>query len=382
MGVARAGSGKHGNRHPRSGLLLGAGVLGALSLLIVGLNLSRTRRLVATDHVLVAPTAAVSTRVRPEGAREPAVPAVVSELATSARMRSVEHAATLALLRAELDTFARTAWPERVPGCRNFGEAHWGRMSANLAVGTNETFHNARTQPRWISPERLAATADGEGIVIVTWANAHFSDFVENFVASLQRLGLENYLVGALDDELVGLLTRGGRVPPAHVFRMLADEALEMGAKEHWGWGSAKFNQMGRHKGVLMRSALAMGVTLLLCDVDTVWLRDPRPLFRKYPQVDLLISTDVLSPSRTRPERDAPFASADGGLESAVSDIGHAPHSQLLLMRSNIGVMLLRPTLVRAARASPVPATRLTRRPRCATPPPAPAARPGDAPFH
>lgn len=124
------------------------------------------------------------------------------------------------------------------------------------------------------------------------------------------------------------------------------------------GWGSPKFNQMGRHKGVLMRAALALGVTLLLCDVDTVWLRDPRPLLARYGQVDLLITTDVLAPSRTAARRGAPFASADGGLEAALTDVGHVPHAHLLLMRSNIGVMLLRPTLVSAGRTlwrSPAP---------------------------
>ena len=325
---------------PRSRLWVGTAVLGGLSLVIAWTTVARSRHLVSLDNVrlVLAPAGGA-----PAGADDPA---------RAVRARAARWEEALARLRIEIGEFHESAWPARVAGCQHFPPAFFERMAGAVERGANATFATAATHPRWLTPERMAAAADAEGVLFVTWANAHFADFVENFVVSLQKLRLHNVLVGALDDELVGLLGReGGPVPRSAVFRMLADEALETGAREHWGWGSPKFNQMGVHKGVLMRSALAMGVTLLLCDVDTVWLRDPRPLLGAYSHVDLLISTDTLAPSRTRAAPDAPFVSTDGGLERALTDIGHAPHYQLLLTRSNIGVMLLRPTLVRRARA-------------------------------
>lgn len=217
----------------RARLGLSSALLGALSLLVLVTTFVRSGRLVATDNVLVlaragAPTATVA-----------AAPA--AERAPEAHMRPVDELAELARLRAELGEFARTAWPARAPGCAGLGAAQLSRLAASVEAGANETFRSAASQPRWLSAQRLAAAADGSGLVIVTWANAHFSDFVENFVVSLQRLGLANFLVGALDDELPKLLGRpGGPVPAGRVFRMLADEALQTGAKEHWGMRSRR----------------------------------------------------------------------------------------------------------------------------------------------
>ena len=36
------------------------------------------------------------------------------------------------------------------------------------------------------------------------------------------------------------------------------------------------------------------GVDVLISDIDVAWLRDPIPLFRRYPQADILVSTDQL----------------------------------------------------------------------------------------
>jgi hypothetical protein len=37
----------------------------------------------------------------------------------------------------------------------------------------------------------------------VTWANAHYSDFVLNWVAHVREAGINGYLVGAMDDQLL-----------------------------------------------------------------------------------------------------------------------------------------------------------------------------------
>ena len=42
-----------------------------------------------------------------------------------------------------------------------------------------------------------------QGTVIVTWANHHYLDFVLNWVHHLRRLGLDCWLVGAMDEAML-----------------------------------------------------------------------------------------------------------------------------------------------------------------------------------
>ena len=49
----------------------------------------------------------------------------------------------------------------------------------------------------------LVDSVAANGTVIVTWANAHYLDFVLNWVHHLHLLGLSCYLVGAMDDALL-----------------------------------------------------------------------------------------------------------------------------------------------------------------------------------
>jgi hypothetical protein len=64
-----------------------------------------------------------------------------------------------------------------------------------------------------------------------------------------------------------------------------------------FGWGSPTFHKMGRQKITLCRQFISMGFDLLLTDVDTVFLRNPLPFIVKYPQADILVSSDMLSTS-------------------------------------------------------------------------------------
>ena len=42
-----------------------------------------------------------------------------------------------------------------------------------------------------------------DNVVMVTWANLHYLDFVLNWVEHLQRAGVTSFLVGAMDDALL-----------------------------------------------------------------------------------------------------------------------------------------------------------------------------------
>lgn len=79
----------------------------------------------------------------------------------------------------------------------------------------------------------------------------------------------------------------------------------------------------GQLKAKVMHAFLLAGVQVLISDVDTVWLDDPLPYLERYPEADVLFSSDHLAATRL-----------DGGLEDPTATAGSY---------ANIGVILLRP---------------------------------------
>jgi hypothetical protein len=47
-----------------------------------------------------------------------------------------------------------------------------------------------------------------DGYLFVTFANHHYTDFAMSWVNRLKLLGLSNYLVGAMDDDILATLAR------------------------------------------------------------------------------------------------------------------------------------------------------------------------------
>ena len=143
--------------------------------------------------------------------------------------------------------------------------------------------------------------------VIVTWANFHYLDFVLNWVYHMRRTGATNFVVGAMDPEIYVILSEKN-IP---TFAM--SSGLTTG---DFGWGTPTFHKMGREKIRLVKDVTAMGVDLLLSDVDTVWLRNPNEFMDRYPDADVLTSSDH-----------GRMTTRDGGLElypeaSASANIG------------------------------------------------------------
>jgi arabinosyltransferase len=42
-----------------------------------------------------------------------------------------------------------------------------------------------------------------DGYIMVTWANEHYLDFARTWVASMRRVGITGYIVGAMDDDML-----------------------------------------------------------------------------------------------------------------------------------------------------------------------------------
>ena len=159
--------------------------------------------------------------------------------------------------------------------------------------------------------EALAERYSHENIVMVTWANNHYYDFVKNWVKHIRDCGMNNFLVGAMDNELLVRLI-DDKVPTF---------AMQSGlTTADFGWGSKNFHQMGRKKIELIHLFTKMGFDILVSDVDTAWLKNPLPFIRKFPEVDVLTSSDSLSD----------FAETEWSLERMTTGM------------ANIGIMLLR----------------------------------------
>ncbi|CAI9094971.1 OLC1v1030816C1 [Oldenlandia corymbosa var. corymbosa] len=136
--------------------------------------------------------------------------------------------------------------------------------------------------------KKLVKQRAKDNVIIVTFGNYAFMDFILTWVKHLTDIGLENLLVGAMDTKLLEALYWKG-VP---VF----DMGSHMSTVDV-GWGSKAFHAMGREKVILIDSILPFGFELLMCDTDMVWLKNPLPYLARYPEADVLTSTDQLVPT-------------------------------------------------------------------------------------
>ncbi|XP_048132086.1 arabinosyltransferase XEG113 isoform X3 [Rhodamnia argentea] len=127
-----------------------------------------------------------------------------------------------------------------------------------------------------------------DNVIIVTFGNYAFMDFILSWVKHLTDLNLSNLLVGAMDTKLLEALYWKG-IP---VF----DMGSHMSTVDV-GWGSPTFHKMGREKVILIDAILPFGYELLMCDTDMVWLKDPLPYLARYPEADVLTSSDQVVPT-------------------------------------------------------------------------------------
>ncbi|XP_075484425.1 arabinosyltransferase XEG113-like [Primulina tabacum] len=127
-----------------------------------------------------------------------------------------------------------------------------------------------------------------DNVIVVTFGNFAFMDFILTWVKHLSDLEVDNFLVGAMDTKLLEALYWKG-VP---VFDMGSHMSTI-----NVGWGSPTFHKMRREKVILIDSILPYGFELLMCDTDMVWLKNPLPFIARFPEADVLTSTDLVAPT-------------------------------------------------------------------------------------
>ncbi|KAK1318722.1 hypothetical protein QJS10_CPB04g01393 [Acorus calamus] len=129
-----------------------------------------------------------------------------------------------------------------------------------------------------------------DNVIIVTFGNYAYMDFILNWVKHLTNLGVHNLLVGAFDVKLLEALYWKG-IPVFDVSSNMTTTDV--------GWGTPKFHKVGREKVLLINEILPFGYELLMADTDIVWLKNPLPYLAQFPSADVLTSSDQLIPTVT-----------------------------------------------------------------------------------
>jgi len=151
-----------------------------------------------------------------------------------------------------------------------------------------------------------------DGAVIVTWANMHYYHFAINWLSHLDEVGVTNYLIGAMDEELYAALRKIG----VNTWLMGSRGIDESAVKKDFGWGSKNFHKMGRDKIRLIHDFTKTGVDVLISDIDVTWMRDPLPFMKRFPDADMLVSTDELRNTTHDREMQLKFLVNGEGLEA------------------------------------------------------------------
>lgn len=139
--------------------------------------------------------------------------------------------------------------------------------------------------------KELALKTSKDELLLVTWSNYALLDFVLNWVSHAVDNGMDNYLVGAMDERLARDLHARG----IQFFVMYDANETHTGlGHDHLAWGSESFHKMGRQKITLAKTFMDMGVSILLIDADFVLLRNVVDYVNRYPEANLLVSSDHL----------------------------------------------------------------------------------------
>lgn len=150
--------------------------------------------------------------------------------------------------------------------------------------------------------------------LITTAVDNKYMFWARNWHRSLKANGVTNMFLGAMDGEAYKQASAEG-IPAVELGQMRAGTS----------WHSAN-----RYKIKLVQGVVELGFDVLFTDGDVTFVRDPMPFLFKYPDADILISTDLLI-------REKPYPMING-LEN-VYEIYTKQRADL-----NVGIMFVRST--------------------------------------
>ena len=175
-------------------------------------------------------------------------------------------------------------------------------------VDANDAIANAGTAVAGTAKHLSTATP-----VFATFVSDGFHEFMLNWFEHVsKKLSIDNVIIAALDEKTENLCKSKGI--PYHsdadlryTFDVMATggQPLHDNTKKVTMQGKA-FQQIGALKAAFLLYLLDQGHEVLVSDVDTVWLRDPRPFFHSEAvtqRSDIAVSTDCLSHTYEKKEQ-------------------------------------------------------------------------------
>ena len=194
---------------------------------------------------------------------------------------------------------------------------------------------------------RAAKERARHNTIIPLYANAAFLPFLRNLLCSMRRLDVHNWLVMSLDNATCAELGRDDPGPPHRTATFCVQVAQHTPGLAKYR--SASFNAMVILRPMWTRHLLQLGLTVLQCDLDVVWIRDPQSLLRSLVVARSSPNASVrVHPIATIPTPRAIDASRN--IRSRSSPAGAGMHIPDALFQSeqahglNAGFYLMRPT--------------------------------------
>ena len=128
--------------------------------------------------------------------------------------------------------------------------------------------------------------------VWLTFSNQAYLHFAQNWYLSVKKIGKHRQVVVAALDAPTLRIWRSLRVPVLDYSTSFGDTSDFRGI----GADQARFRRMGAMKVAAFLQLLQLGRSVLVSDVDTVWVADPQPFFDKVSKnVDVGVTSDCLS---------------------------------------------------------------------------------------
>lgn len=121
----------------------------------------------------------------------------------------------------------------------------------------------------WPPASLLEQVADDEKRIVVAGVTCGYLDFADNFVQSLIRSNVTNYLLVPLDHKSHDILKD---VYPNHTTPMMPDIAAA--PSEASFWSKKDFKTITATRPEFLTSLLTKGYTVMYNDIDRVWLQN------------------------------------------------------------------------------------------------------------
>jgi hypothetical protein len=117
----------------------------------------------------------------------------------------------------------------------------------------------------------LLRVVGADGTVILTFSNQAYLPILENWLAAMHRIGIDNILIVALDEPTHRRMRERGL--PCHLLPCADD-----------------LSALWRKRVALFDAIVQRGYNLIHSDVDAVWLKDPRREFLLDSEADIVFS--------------------------------------------------------------------------------------------